>query len=57
MVPLLKDDAVTAHMEAARNTLKTWRKPVLVMFGDRSDTSYISYHSFFNIYNYSLVTR
>ena len=35
MVPLLKDDPVTAHLEAARNCLKTWRKPVLVMFGDR----------------------
>ena len=31
----LKDDPVTAHMEAARNCLKTWKKPVLVMFGDR----------------------
>ena len=34
LVPLLKDDPVTAHMTAARNCLKTWRKPVLVMFAD-----------------------
>ena len=35
LVPMWKDDPVTAHMEAARNCLKTWRKPALVMFGDR----------------------
>ena len=34
MVPMLKDDPVCVHMENARNCLKTWRKPVLVMFGD-----------------------
>ena len=35
MVPLFKDDQVTAHMEAARNCLRTWKKPALVMFGDK----------------------
>ena len=35
LVPMLKDDPVTAHLEAARNCLKTWKKPVLVMFSDR----------------------
>jgi len=34
LVPMLKDDPVTAHLEAARNCLKTWKKPLLVMFGD-----------------------
>jgi len=34
MVPMLKADPVTAHLEAARNCLKTWKKPMLVMFGD-----------------------
>ena len=35
LVPMFKDDPVTAHLEAARNCLKTWKKPVLVMFSDR----------------------
>ena len=35
LVPMFKDDPVTVHMENARNCLKTWRKPALVMFGDR----------------------
>jgi len=34
LVPMFKDDPVTVHMENARNCLKTWRKPALVMFGD-----------------------
>ena len=35
LVPMLKDDPVCVHMENARNCLKTWRKPALIMFGDR----------------------
>jgi len=34
LVPLLKDDPVCAHMVEANNCLKTWKKPVLLMFGD-----------------------
>lgn len=34
LVPLFIDDAVTPHMWEARNCLKTWKKPVLVMFSD-----------------------
>ena len=35
LVPMLKADPVTAHLEGARNCLRTWKKPVLVMFSDR----------------------
>ena len=35
LVPMMKDDPVTAHLESARNCLKTWKEPVLVMFSDR----------------------
>lgn len=34
LVPLFKDDPVTPHLWDARNCLKIWRKPVLLMFGD-----------------------
>ena len=49
MVPMLKDDPVTAHMEAARNCLKTWRKPVLVMFGDSDPVTRTSEQLFLNL--------
>ena len=35
LVPLFKDDAVAPHMIAARNLLKTWKKPALIMFSDK----------------------
>ena len=34
LVPLFRDDPVAQHMVEARNCLKTWTKPALVMFGD-----------------------
>jgi len=34
LVPLYKDDPVAQHMVEARNCLKTWNKPALIMFGD-----------------------
>ena len=34
LVPLYKDDTVAPHMVAARNFLKTWQKPMLIMFSD-----------------------
>jgi len=34
LVPLFKDDPVCMHMWEAKNCLKTWKKPVLVMFSD-----------------------
>ncbi|XP_023324269.1 uncharacterized protein LOC111698219 isoform X2 [Eurytemora carolleeae] len=34
LVPLFKDDPVTPHMWEAKNCLKTWKKPVLLLFGD-----------------------
>ena len=49
MVPMLKDDPVTAHMVAARNCLKTWRKPVLVMFGDSDPVTRTSEQLFLNL--------
>jgi haloalkane dehalogenase len=35
LVPLFMDDPVTPHMWEAKNFLKTWKKPVLLMFGDK----------------------
>ena len=35
MGPIIFDDAITDHMEAARDCIKAWKKPVLVMWGDR----------------------
>jgi len=49
LVPMWKDDPVTAHMEAARNCLKTWRKPVLVMFGDSDPITRTAEPLFLNI--------
>jgi len=49
LVPMLKDDPVTAHLEAARNCLKTWRKPVLVMFGDKDPITKSSEALFLNL--------
>lgn len=34
LVPLFRDDPVAQHMVEARNCLKTWDKPALIMFGD-----------------------
>lgn len=34
LVPLFKDDAVSTHMNDAKNCLRVWRKPALIMFGD-----------------------
>lgn len=35
LVPMMTDDPVTQHMLEARNCLKNWSKPALVMFGDK----------------------
>lgn len=35
LVPIFRDDPVAQHMVEARNCLKLWTKPVLVMFGDK----------------------
>ena len=53
LVPLLKDDPVTAHMAAARNCLKTWRKPVLVMFGDSDPITRTAESLFLNLVPHS----
>jgi len=39
LVPLFRDDPVAQHMVEARNCLKTWNKPALVMFGDEGELS------------------
>jgi len=49
LVPLLKDDPVTAHLEAARNCLKTWKRPVLVMFSDSDPVTRGSEKLFLNL--------
>jgi haloalkane dehalogenase len=35
LVPLRRDDAVATEMQRAREFLKSWKKPALVMFSDR----------------------
>jgi haloalkane dehalogenase len=35
LVPLYRDDPVAQHMVEARNCLRTWNKPALIMFGDQ----------------------
>jgi hypothetical protein len=37
LVPLFRDDPVAQHMVEARNCLKTWDKPALIMFGDEGE--------------------
>jgi hypothetical protein len=40
LVPLYRDDPVAQHMLEARNCLKTWSKPALIMFGDQGNFIY-----------------
>jgi hypothetical protein len=40
LVPLYRDDPVAQHMVEARNCLKTWNKPALIMFGDEGEFAY-----------------
>ena len=42
LVPLFRDDPVAQHMLEARNCLKTWSKPALIMFGDQGNFIYYS---------------
>jgi len=49
LVPMLKADPVTAHLEGARNCLRTWKKPVLVMFSDSDPVTRGSEKLFLNL--------
>jgi len=49
LVPMLKDDPVCVHMENARNCLKTWRKPALIMFGDSDPVTKGAEAAFLNL--------
>jgi pimeloyl-ACP methyl ester carboxylesterase len=46
LVPLLVDDPVAPYMREARNFLKTWKKPTLVMFGSEDDITRGADHMF-----------
>ena len=35
LVPLYRDDPVARHMTEAKSCLSTWKKPALIMFGDK----------------------
>jgi len=49
LVPLTTDAPVAAHMLEARQCLAKWKKPVLVMFGDKDPVTYQARHTFLRL--------